>query len=83
MCTEDGRPLSNRLEAAIPGGGEIQEVSVAAVAPRVSEAEKVEFQLTRTGSFAERAERLDVRIRLSRSDSSDDIHPATVFPGRR
>ena len=51
VCTRDGQPLSNRVEAAIPGPPQ-PEVSIVAAAGPVTEAGASAFTLTRTGETA-------------------------------
>ena len=52
VCTEDGRGLSNRLEATI-SGPELAEVSIEAGTGPVAEGTAADFTLTRTGATAE------------------------------
>ena len=82
VCTAGGKPLSNRLEATIPGGAEsgLPVISVAAVNSRVSEGERVEFRLARTGPATGK---LSVGIRWTWSDGSDGLVQRPYFPAGR
>ena len=68
VCTADGRPLSHRLEATIPGEAEpeLPEVSIVAVASRITEGEPAEFTVSRTGATSE-ALAIPVSVRSSRN----------------
>ena len=52
VCAPDGRPLSNRIEATIPGPP-VPEVSIAAAASPVVEGTPAAFTLTRSGAMAD------------------------------
>ena len=77
VCTRDGKGLSARLEATIPGGAALPVVSIAAVASPVPEGEPAEFRVSLTEPAAER---LRVGIRWARSDGSESTVRYTNLP---
>ena len=74
VCTADGKPLSNRLEATIPGetDPELPVVSIVAVASRVSEGEPAEFTVSRTGPVTE-ALAVPVSVTSSRNSEARTV----------
>ena len=77
VCTAGGKPLSNRLEATIPGPAEESElpvVSIVAVASPVTEGELAEFTFSRTGPTTQT---LLVQVVMS----SGPPRPVRIFTG--
>ena len=83
VCTADGKPLSNLLQATIPGGAEpeLPVVSIVAASSRVSEGEMAQFVLSRTGPTMEELT-VQVSTRTSKMSTPSQI-PMRISAGQK